>query len=585
MPTTTSATLRGTSSVLESLGSIGPRLATLTPETMTADERQDVLAAIERTSGALTAARGRLLAAAERAGDWRTARDASAAAWHGRTSRVGEAHARAQVRQARTMERLPAVARAVAGGDVTTAHLDALARVAEQASEPAREALAAPDVQDELVSMAARQDPQTFAKAVRRRLAEWEPDEMDRSYAAQHAQRHLVLSTTPMGLRLQGQMDPVAGQVVRQALEALSPRPAVGDDRSPEQRRADALEAMAQAVLKDPGTTSGSAVRPHVSLVMTDESLAAHRQLEAERAGGSGGASAGEARVHAPGEGAGEQDAGGRAEPSLPFSPATFEDGAPVSPRAVARVLCDCEVTRVALDAQSMPVDVGRTKRVYDGHLRRAVIARDGTCSWPGCTQHARWCEIHHITWWSRGGASSLENAVLLCCFHHHRVHELDLRITRHTLAPGQVPGNGVARVRYEFRRRDGRIFVAGASDTDESIRFEPRLVGAPLPSGPPPVEASGRPPSKPSGQPPGDVSGQPSSERPPGERPSSEPRGRPPSGRPSTETSGRPPSERPLIAGRRMPAAPAPTRSMPGGPSGPGRREDVHLRGPTLFG
>src|SRR5690606_14870736 len=113
---------------------------------------------------------------------------------------------------------------------------------------------------------------------------------------------------------------------------------------------------------------------PHVSLVMTDASLAAHRELESVRAGA----------PQAPAEVRGGE--------AVPYVPAVLEDGTPVPPRAVARILCDCEVTRVALDAEAMPMDVGRTRRVYDGHLRRAVIVRDGACSWPGCTHHARWC-------------------------------------------------------------------------------------------------------------------------------------------------------------------------------------------------
>lgn len=424
------------SAAVESLHGIGAALSGLVPETMSSQERRDLLAAIERAYGVLAAARGRVLAVAERAEDWRASGDRSAAAWHGRASRVGAAQARSHVRQARAVEQMPLVAAAVETGAVTAAHLDVLARLADGADDAARGVLAAPQMQGELVTIAQRQDPETFSRTVRRRLAENDPDELDRTFEGQRAQRYLHLSTTATGLRLQAQLDPFAGQVLRQAIEALSPRPAEGDDRSPEQRRADALETMAAAVLGDPGTLSGSAVRPHVSLVMTDESLAAHRQLLATR--------------------------GGDVVPgwTVPFTPATFEDGAPVPPAVVARVLCDYDVTRVALDAEQMPMDVGRTKRCYDGHLRRAVIVRDGACSWAGCGQHARWCEIHHISWWSRGGETSVENGVLLCKFHHDRVHELDLRLTRHALASGEVAGNGVARVRYEFRHPDGRVFV-----------------------------------------------------------------------------------------------------------------------------
>src|SRR5690625_917844 len=49
---------------------------------------------------------------------------------------------------------------------------------------------------------------------------------------------------------------------------------------------------------------------------------------------------------------------------------------------------------------------------------------------WPRCALRASWCEVHHITWFSRGGHTSLAEAITLCSFHHHRVHEADIHIT-----------------------------------------------------------------------------------------------------------------------------------------------------------
>src|SRR5690606_1682047 len=81
---------------------------------------------------------------------------------------------------------------------------------------------------------------------------------------------------------------------------------------------------------------------------------------------------------------------------------------------------------------ESELLDVGRAARTYTGALRRAVIARDRHCGWPGCTQQARWCEVHHIRWWDRDeGPTSAENGVLLCSFHHHEVHRHDYTLTR----------------------------------------------------------------------------------------------------------------------------------------------------------
>jgi hypothetical protein len=48
----------------------------------------------------------------------------------------------------------------------------------------------------------------------------------------------------------------------------------------------------------------------------------------------------------------------------------------------------------------------------------------------PGCGNR-RFAQAHHLTWWSRGGRTELENLALICSFHHKLVHELGWSITR----------------------------------------------------------------------------------------------------------------------------------------------------------
>uniref|UniRef100_UPI0012DDB561 HNH endonuclease signature motif containing protein n=1 Tax=Cellulomonas sp. HZM TaxID=1454010 RepID=UPI0012DDB561 len=120
----------------------------------------------------------------------------------------------------------------------------------------------------------------------------------------------------------------------------------------------------------------------------------------------------------------------------------TLEDGTPVALSELAKALCDCDITRIAITADNVPVDLGRTARVYTGAHRRAVTVRDQGCAWNGCETPARFTEIHHIRWWDRdNGETSLENAVMLCDYHHHRVHEHNLTIERHVPPPRPAPG------------------------------------------------------------------------------------------------------------------------------------------------
>jgi hypothetical protein len=73
------------------------------------------------------------------------------------------------------------------------------------------------------------------------------------------------------------------------------------------------------------------------------------------------------------------------------------------------------------LDAQ-MPLAVGRTHRHATPAQRRALAARDQGCLIPGCQVPAEACQAHHLTPWSDGGETTLENMVLLCWTHHRQV-------------------------------------------------------------------------------------------------------------------------------------------------------------------
>ena len=87
------------------------------------------------------------------------------------------------------------------------------------------------------------------------------------------------------------------------------------------------------------------------------------------------------------------------------------------------RLLCDAGVIPVLEDATGTPLDVGRKTRTFPPSLRRALVARDGGCRFPGCTNR-RYVDGHHIRHWVDGGETSLGNGLLLCSVHHALVHE-----------------------------------------------------------------------------------------------------------------------------------------------------------------
>lgn len=415
-----------------------------------ADHRRSVLADVDHAIARLTAVRSEILLAERDSGDWRGSGDPSFAAWRGRTARVGLRGGATDERRAETLTTMPELRAATVAGSVSVAHVDVVGQTAARGSQAVRDALGSPEGRTRVLELARRLDAGRFATALAKLAAGVDASHVERTHQGQRAERFLHLAETPSGTRVSGQLDAMAGLRLRLALEALSPRPAADDDRSPGQRRADALDALAETVLSLPDTGSGAAVRPHVSFLMTEETWAA---LRTARRAGAGACDT---------EDGATKDEAATDEAATRIPPVTLEDGTPVPMSEVARALCDCELTRIVLDARSEPVDLGRTQRTYTGVQRRGVIARDGGCAWECCAMAARWCEVHHMTWWDRdGGQTAVEDGALVCSYHHHEIHRLDLRVRRRALDADEV-GATARRVGYVFSTPDGRV-LAGA--------------------------------------------------------------------------------------------------------------------------
>ncbi len=128
-------------------------------------------------------------------------------------------------------------------------------------------------------------------------------------------------------------------------------------------------------------------------------------------------------------------DGSARARPSMTavVDWATLTNGAPgrldgsytglMTASTIERLLCDCDVSRVVLGPDSVPIDTGRESRVVNRAQRRALSVRDGGCRFPGCTRPPAWTDAHHVVHWRVGGRTDLSNLILLCDYHHHLVH------------------------------------------------------------------------------------------------------------------------------------------------------------------
>ena len=81
--------------------------------------------------------------------------------------------------------------------------------------------------------------------------------------------------------------------------------------------------------------------------------------------------------------------------------------------------------------ASGVVIDVGRTRYRPPAGLADLVRARDRACVFPTCQTPAERCDIDHLTAWSQGGTTSLDNLAVLCEAHHRLKHTPGWALTR----------------------------------------------------------------------------------------------------------------------------------------------------------
>ncbi len=220
---------------------------------------------------------------------------------------------------------------------------------------------------DTMIEMATRLPAYQLVEVGHRILTHVAPHLAERAEAAAlarlerraHQRRGFAMSRPSDGLvRLSGRLDLEAAATVQAALDPLR-KPTPGDDRTPEQVRADALVDICRPTLREPS---------QVVVTVAFDPLA--QAL-----------------------GVGETDTGQR-----------------LSPEIVRRVACDALILPVMLGGSSQVLDMGRTRRLVTGALRRALHVRDRGCAFPDCDRPPRWCDAHHVLPWTKGGTTSLDN-------------------------------------------------------------------------------------------------------------------------------------------------------------------------------
>ncbi len=323
-----------------------------------------------------------MVRAYDRSEDWRTDGYGSAAAALRDACKMTNGTAAGHVKLAAKLERLPEVAHAFAEGELSRQHVYAIA----DAYTPDRTS-ALSSITPALVAAAKELSPKELRGLVKHATDAIDGDGGAHDDAAKHARRQLfVAKTLDDVVDLAGTLDTLGGQWVATALDTEMQRNRrAGDSRSKPQRRADALVNICRLYLDRTERNTPGAL-PHVMFIANLEALSDDLALvenvrnEATRTGA--------------------------------LSRATLE-----------QLTCDCTISRVLMAGESEVLDVGRATRVISPALRKAVIARDKTCTEPGCDVPADQCEIHHEVPWHQGGRTDLSNLKAKCAADHWKTH------------------------------------------------------------------------------------------------------------------------------------------------------------------
>ena len=75
---------------------------------------------------------------------------------------------------------------------------------------------------------------------------------------------------------------------------------------------------------------------------------------------------------------------------------AGLDTGVAITAGEARRLACNAGLIPAVLDGASMPLDLGRSRRLHNRSQRRAYSLMYDTCAVAGCQRPFAWCEIHH---------------------------------------------------------------------------------------------------------------------------------------------------------------------------------------------
>ncbi len=357
-----------------------------------------------------------LIAEFEKRSAWKGWGYKSCAHWLNVRCGIGMAAARDRVRVACALKELPKISAAFAAGKLSFSKAREMTRIAHAENE------------DYLLTIAEHGSATHVAELVRRYRGV-ERREACKKAMSQQAERELKYFWDDEGcLNLKGRLPPEQGAVFLQALQTALEQIEFVEDEEPEEKIenqpenatavASLLEEQRKKKINGPKQRADALMLIADQFISTpDSEQAANDYRTADRF---------QVVVHVDAESLVDE----REKPPQEYC--ELEDGPTLAAETIKRLCCDSSLLAIRKDSAGNPLNIGRKTRVIPPAMRRALLARDKGCVFPGCTTRStRYVDGHHIQHWADGGATCLENLACLCRHHHRLVHEVGFDVQR----------------------------------------------------------------------------------------------------------------------------------------------------------
>ena len=358
------------------------------------------LKAIQAAQDALDAAKAHRLAALGESKEFELDGASTIATWARNELRLDAGRTKALVHAAATAKQLPEVGLAAAEGRIRLDHVAVFSYGLKHIG-----ATVVRESEGWLLDVATTHEPASLRQVMRNLREAVYPDELDEAWAKGMDKQDIQVNPVPDGWHLNGFLSTSTGAKFKQVLDTLGAPRDADDQRPGSERRIDAFDRMLTRVL-EAGLPSDQGVRPQLSVIID---------------------------THGPS--------------------ARLAGFGSIGPKLLDYLSCLSDRTPIVTTGgeleQARILNVGRTQRHANRQQRRAIIAKQGgECAAPGC--HNTHLEIHHVTWWSRGGRTDLDDMIGLCVRCHHLVHRELLNI--------EPDGHG----QFDFTTKAGRPVERG---------------------------------------------------------------------------------------------------------------------------